>query len=206
MDFGSLVCWATNSIGRQTQPCVFHLTPAGRPDPVTNCTVTKQSYSTMRVMCKPGFDGGLKQVRPKSNRKQCETNLCIAFLCLACAHYDYFWCVVLQYCVLLDFRDSSWAFERLASAEATEGEVWWLTWPVPGACPGSMWRVSGRTPVTWCRWRQSTPRGRLTRLWSELTPGSRTDCVNWLRPARVPWLLTWQTHTVERDSSTPSGF
>ena len=91
MDFGSLVCWATNSIGRQTQPCVFHLTPAGRPDPVTNCTVTKQSYSTMRVMCKPGFDGGLKQVRPKSNRKQCETNLCIAFLCLACAQYDHFW-------------------------------------------------------------------------------------------------------------------
>ena len=73
MDFGSLVCWATNSIGRQTQPCVFHLTPAGRPDPVTNCTVTKQSYSTMRVMCKPGFDGGLKQVRPNSNRKQGET-------------------------------------------------------------------------------------------------------------------------------------
>ena len=62
MDFGSLLCWATNSIGRQEQPCVYHLTPAGRPDPVTNCTITNQSYSTMRVTCQPGFDGGLRQV------------------------------------------------------------------------------------------------------------------------------------------------
>ena len=61
MDYGSLMCWATNTIGRQEQPCVFHLIPAGRPDPVTNCTVLNQTYSTLHVQCKPGFDGGLPQ-------------------------------------------------------------------------------------------------------------------------------------------------
>jgi len=61
MDCGSLVCWATNAIGRQESPCVFHLIPAGRPDPVTNCTVLNQTYSTLHVSCQPGFDGGLPQ-------------------------------------------------------------------------------------------------------------------------------------------------
>ena len=61
MDFGSILCWATNDIGRQIQPCVFHLLPAGKPDPVSNCTVASSSYSTMRIYCEPGFNGGLKQ-------------------------------------------------------------------------------------------------------------------------------------------------
>ena len=61
MDFGSLLCWATNEIGRQFQPCVFHLLPAGKPDPVSNCTVASSSYSTMRIYCEAGFNGGLKQ-------------------------------------------------------------------------------------------------------------------------------------------------
>ena len=61
MDFGSVMCWATNDIGRQTQPCIFHLLPAGKPEPVTNCTVVSSSYSTMRISCEPGFNGGLKQ-------------------------------------------------------------------------------------------------------------------------------------------------
>ena len=55
------MCWATNSIGRQDRPCVFHLIPAGKPDPVTNCTVRNQTYSTLFVGCKKGFDGGLPQ-------------------------------------------------------------------------------------------------------------------------------------------------
>ena len=27
LDYGSLLCWATNSIGRQREPCIFHLVP-----------------------------------------------------------------------------------------------------------------------------------------------------------------------------------
>ena len=29
MDYGSVLCWASNSVGRQSQPCVFHIVPAG---------------------------------------------------------------------------------------------------------------------------------------------------------------------------------
>ena len=55
------MCWATNSIGRMDEPCIFHLIPAGRPDPVSNCTVINQTYSTLHVVCQRGFDGGLPQ-------------------------------------------------------------------------------------------------------------------------------------------------
>ena len=61
MDYGSLMCWATNSIGRMEEPCIFHLIPAGRPDPVLNCSVVNQTYSTLHVVCLKGFDGGLPQ-------------------------------------------------------------------------------------------------------------------------------------------------
>ena len=61
MDYGSLMCWATNAIGRMDEPCIFHLIPAGRPDPVHNCTVVNQTYSTLHVVCLRGFDGGLPQ-------------------------------------------------------------------------------------------------------------------------------------------------
>ena len=61
MDYGTLMCWATNSIGRMERPCVFHVIPAGKPDPVHNCTVRNQTYSTLYVTCGTGFDGGLQQ-------------------------------------------------------------------------------------------------------------------------------------------------
>ena len=39
LDYGNLMCWATNSVGTQRDPCIFHLIPAGKPDPVHNCSV-----------------------------------------------------------------------------------------------------------------------------------------------------------------------
>jgi len=56
------MCRAQNEIGLQEKPCIFHLMPAGKPDPVSNCSVANQSYSTMSVTCKHGFNGGLRQV------------------------------------------------------------------------------------------------------------------------------------------------
>ena len=56
------MCRARNEIGTQENPCIFHLMPAGKPDPVYNCSESNQSYSTMSVTCKKGFNGGLKQV------------------------------------------------------------------------------------------------------------------------------------------------
>lgn len=61
MDYGSLLCWATNSIGRQDVPCIFHLIPAGKPDAVHNCTVRNQTASSLDVRCGKGFHGGLPQ-------------------------------------------------------------------------------------------------------------------------------------------------
>ncbi len=69
MDYGSLMCWATNAIGRQEEPCVFHLVPAGKPDPVHNCTVRNQTYNALFVACGRGFDGGLPQVKRKIGKR-----------------------------------------------------------------------------------------------------------------------------------------
>lgn len=29
LDYGTLLCWAKNAIGKQVRPCVFHIVPAG---------------------------------------------------------------------------------------------------------------------------------------------------------------------------------
>ncbi|XP_050293080.1 hemicentin-1 isoform X2 [Anthonomus grandis grandis] len=63
-DYGSLTCWATNSIGRQVEPCIFQIVPASKPSPLTNCTlksVNNQTIEIVDVECKSGYDGGLPQ-------------------------------------------------------------------------------------------------------------------------------------------------
>lgn len=34
---------------------------AGKPDPVTNCTVSNQTTTVLQLDCAEGFDGGLTQ-------------------------------------------------------------------------------------------------------------------------------------------------
>ncbi|KAG0718039.1 Nephrin [Chionoecetes opilio] len=60
-DYGTLLCWAANSIGVQREPCVIHLIPAGPPDPPRNCSIANQTSEALVVECTPGFDGGLPQ-------------------------------------------------------------------------------------------------------------------------------------------------
>ncbi|XP_042888534.1 nephrin-like [Penaeus japonicus] len=62
LDYGTLLCWAKNAIGKQVRPCVFHIVPAGKPDPPANCTVTNQTSTSFSVACQAGFDGGLRQL------------------------------------------------------------------------------------------------------------------------------------------------
>ncbi|XP_066982841.1 uncharacterized protein [Macrobrachium rosenbergii] len=64
-DYGRLLCRATNSIGRQKEPCVVNLVPAGPPDMPTNCSATTVNPDALQpalaVTCLEGFDGGLPQ-------------------------------------------------------------------------------------------------------------------------------------------------
>ncbi|XP_058813514.1 neural cell adhesion molecule 1 isoform X2 [Topomyia yanbarensis] len=61
LDYGTLLCVATNRIGKQRQPCVFHIIAAGRPDQVHNCTLANVSMTSLQVRCFEGFNGGLAQ-------------------------------------------------------------------------------------------------------------------------------------------------
>lgn len=60
-DYGTVLCWGLNSIGMQTEPCVFQIVPAGKPEPLTNCTVVNQTQYSFQVICVEGDDGGYPQ-------------------------------------------------------------------------------------------------------------------------------------------------
>ncbi|XP_036213247.2 uncharacterized protein side-III isoform X2 [Bactrocera oleae] len=38
-DYGTLACWGQNSIGKQTEPCLFQVVPAAKPGALRNCTL-----------------------------------------------------------------------------------------------------------------------------------------------------------------------
>ncbi|ETN61505.1 hypothetical protein AND_006833 [Anopheles darlingi] len=44
-EYGTLACWAKNSIGKQIEPCLFQVVPAAKPAPLRNCTL--RPYSTL---------------------------------------------------------------------------------------------------------------------------------------------------------------
>jgi len=61
MDYGTLLCSASNTVGEQRKPCVFHIILAVSPEPVENCSVINKSSETFHLQCIPGFDGGMNQ-------------------------------------------------------------------------------------------------------------------------------------------------
>ncbi|XP_068209109.1 uncharacterized protein [Palaemon carinicauda] len=61
LDYGTLLCWANNTIGIQEHPCVFHIVAAGKPDPPHNCRVFDVTVSSLQIACSAGDDGGLPQ-------------------------------------------------------------------------------------------------------------------------------------------------
>ncbi|KAA0201660.1 hypothetical protein HAZT_HAZT003918 [Hyalella azteca] len=61
LDYGTLLCWGSNILGMQQEPCVFRVVPAEPPDAPENCTFRNHPNETFSVICEPGYDGGLKQ-------------------------------------------------------------------------------------------------------------------------------------------------
>ncbi|XP_022237589.1 uncharacterized protein LOC111084999 [Limulus polyphemus] len=56
-----MLCWATNTVGVQSYPCVFSVVPAGPPEKPKDCKVWNVTVDSVEIFCKQGFDGGLKQ-------------------------------------------------------------------------------------------------------------------------------------------------
>lgn len=61
LDYGTVMCWAENTAGRQREPCVFHIIAAGKPDAPYNCSLLNQTTESLEVECMEGFDGGQPQ-------------------------------------------------------------------------------------------------------------------------------------------------
>ncbi|KAF7991967.1 hypothetical protein HCN44_010768 [Aphidius gifuensis] len=61
MDYGSVLCWASNTAGQQMNACIFHIIPAGKPEAPYNCTLINQTTESLSVECTAGFDGGQPQ-------------------------------------------------------------------------------------------------------------------------------------------------
>lgn len=77
MDYGTLTCWGRNEIGKQREPCVYLLNPAGegrrrrrrakssgrflsgKPDSPYNCSIVDRTSDGLDAECFEGFDGGL---------------------------------------------------------------------------------------------------------------------------------------------------
>jgi len=60
-DYGTLLCFASNSVGHQDTPCASHIIPSGPPDPVQDCSTGEPDPFIVSILCNPGYDGGLTQ-------------------------------------------------------------------------------------------------------------------------------------------------
>ncbi|XP_077562296.1 protein turtle-like isoform X2 [Haemaphysalis longicornis] len=59
-DYGTLLCWGTNSVGIQRDPCAFSVVPAGPPDSVINCSQVNATEEGVSLECVEGpWDGGM---------------------------------------------------------------------------------------------------------------------------------------------------
>ncbi|XKL60725.1 hypothetical protein PGB90_007782 [Kerria lacca] len=61
LDYGTLLCTASNKIGQQRIPCIYHIIAAGKPDKVSNCTVKNITAISFYIECKEGYNGGMPQ-------------------------------------------------------------------------------------------------------------------------------------------------
>ncbi|KAJ6222796.1 hypothetical protein RDWZM_001341 [Blomia tropicalis] len=60
-DYGYLHCWARNNVGKQKQPCVYHIIKAEPPNNPHNCSLVNKTAHSLTLECLPGYSGGLQQ-------------------------------------------------------------------------------------------------------------------------------------------------
>ncbi|XP_018019424.1 nephrin [Hyalella azteca] len=60
-DYGTLLCFASNAVGAQENPCSFTVISAGPPEELTDCVVGNITSHSGGVSCQAAFDGGLPQ-------------------------------------------------------------------------------------------------------------------------------------------------
>uniref|UniRef100_A0A0K8S8T1 MAM domain-containing glycosylphosphatidylinositol anchor protein 2 n=3 Tax=Lygus hesperus TaxID=30085 RepID=A0A0K8S8T1_LYGHE len=60
-DFGTLACWASNTVGHQTRPCLVHIIRAKLPDPPNSCKIQNRALDKLDVSCEAGDGGGIDQ-------------------------------------------------------------------------------------------------------------------------------------------------
>lgn len=61
-DYGKLLCWASNGVGKQNEPCRFELVSAVLPTPLTNCTASNNDTHTVYIDCLGGTENGLPEL------------------------------------------------------------------------------------------------------------------------------------------------
>ncbi|XP_064469296.1 protein turtle homolog B-like [Ornithodoros turicata] len=62
-DYGYLLCWGVNEVGKQIRPCNFTVIPAGPPEPVSNCTQVNATEDAVSFECVwDAWDGGVSPV------------------------------------------------------------------------------------------------------------------------------------------------
>ncbi|KAK7491946.1 hypothetical protein BaRGS_00016792 [Batillaria attramentaria] len=59
--YEDIVCYAKNTMGESSNPCIFRLTPPVPPTPPENCKVLLTPDEQKLVACNPGHDGGSSQ-------------------------------------------------------------------------------------------------------------------------------------------------
>ncbi|XP_022257833.1 hemicentin-2-like [Limulus polyphemus] len=60
-DYGTLVCWGSNRVGVQKEPCFYNVIAVGPPAMPVNCTVRNITTSSVDIGCLEGYNGGLSQ-------------------------------------------------------------------------------------------------------------------------------------------------
>lgn len=58
-DYGELLCYGSNDVGEQAEPCLIHIVAAATPDPVENCSQVNATENSLTVECFEGpWNGG----------------------------------------------------------------------------------------------------------------------------------------------------